>query len=202
MTRPDILYVMAAEAEYGPHLKALIKPLMTGVGPVEAAIALTKALCEAKADNHLPKAVVSLGSSGSARLAQTELYQATSVSYRDMDATYLGVEKGKTPFLDLPAVLPLPIHIPGIPAASLSTGADIVSGTRYDEIAEDMVDMECYALMRVCQTFGVPFIAIRGISDGASELHHVDDWTRYLDIIDKKLADIIPVVEHTVLGKA
>ena len=30
-----------ADAEYGPHLKARIAPFMTGVGPVEAAVALT-----------------------------------------------------------------------------------------------------------------------------------------------------------------
>ena len=33
-----ILYVMAVDAEYGPHLKARITPFMTGVGPVEAAV--------------------------------------------------------------------------------------------------------------------------------------------------------------------
>ena len=31
-----VLFVMAAEAEYGPHLEALFTPVMTGVGPVEA----------------------------------------------------------------------------------------------------------------------------------------------------------------------
>ena len=33
-----------------------------------------------------------------------------------------------------------------------------------------------------------PLIALRGISDGAEELAHVGDWTRYLHIIDAKLA--------------
>ena len=28
-----VLFVMAAEPEYGPHLKARFAPLMTGVGP-------------------------------------------------------------------------------------------------------------------------------------------------------------------------
>ena len=37
----SLLYVMAAPAEYGGHLQARIQPLMTGVGPVEAAVALT-----------------------------------------------------------------------------------------------------------------------------------------------------------------
>ncbi|TIX63308.1 MAG: 5'-methylthioadenosine/S-adenosylhomocysteine nucleosidase, partial [Mesorhizobium sp.] len=34
----DVLFVMAAQAEYGPHLRKLFTPLMTGVGPVEAGV--------------------------------------------------------------------------------------------------------------------------------------------------------------------
>ncbi|MGO6908659.1 5'-methylthioadenosine/S-adenosylhomocysteine nucleosidase, partial [Rhizobium ruizarguesonis] len=84
-------------------LRSRIEPLMTGVGPVEAAIALSKTLARLDAVDDLPDLVVSLGSAGSAKLEQTEIYQVTSVSYRDMDASPLGFEKGKTPFLDLPA---------------------------------------------------------------------------------------------------
>ena len=40
----DVLFVMAVDAEYGPHLRGRIRPLMTGVGPVEAAVALSAAL--------------------------------------------------------------------------------------------------------------------------------------------------------------
>jgi adenosylhomocysteine nucleosidase len=34
----------------------------------------------------------------------------------------------------------------------------------------------------------VPLIALRGISDGARDLHHFDDWTEYLHVIDERLA--------------
>jgi adenosylhomocysteine nucleosidase len=192
----NILFVMAAEAEYGPHLKRLFAPLMTGVGPVEAGVRLSAELSRLREDATLPDLVVSLGSAGSRRLAQAEIYQAVSVSYRDMDASPLGVEKGVTPFLGLPAILPLPLRIPGIPEATLSTGAAIVSGSAYDAIAEDMVDMETYACLRACQLFGVPLIALRGISDGAAELDHVDDWTAYLHIIDEKLAGAVALLEE------
>ena len=138
----NVLFAMAAAAEYGPHLQRLFTPLMTGVGPVEAAVTLAAELARLQARAALPDLVVSLGSAGSRRLAQAEIYQAISVSYRDMDASALGVDKGVTPFLGLPATLPLPLRIPGIPEASLSTGAAIISGRAYDAIAEDMVDME------------------------------------------------------------
>ena len=51
-----------------------------------------------------------------------------------------------------------------------------------------MVDMETFAVLRACQRFDVPLIALRGISDGAAELGHINDWTQYLHIIDEKLA--------------
>lgn len=189
-----ILYVMAAEAEYGPHLRARIKPLITGVGPVEAAIAVTRALSLAEQNGVLPQLVASVGSAGSRRLEQCGLYQASSVAYRDMDASPLGFAKGQTPFLDLPPVLPL-TTLPGLPTATLSTGANIVSGAAYDGIDAEMVDMETYAILRACQAFGVPLLALRGISDGAAELAHVNDWTQYLHIIDEKLAEAVSLIE-------
>lgn len=197
-----VLYVMAVEAEYGPHLKRRIKPLMTGVGPVEAAVVLTRTLGELSAERALPDLVVSLGSAGAAKLEQTEVYQAVSVGYRDMDASPLGFEKGRTPFLDLPAVVPLPLRIPGVPEARLSTGANIVSGAAYDGIDADMVEMETFAVLRACQSFGIPLIALRGISDGKAELKHVNDWTEYLHVIDEKLASVIDRLENAVLSGA
>jgi adenosylhomocysteine nucleosidase len=186
---------MAAEAEYGPALKKLFKPFMTGVGPVEAGIRLGAELARLECSGELPDLVVSLGSAGSRRLEQAEVYQAVSVSYRDMDASPLGFPRGVTPFLDLPATLPLPLRIPGVKEATLSTGASIVSGAAYDAVAEDMVDMETFACLRACHLFGVPLVALRGISDGAVELKHVDDWTAYLHIIDEKLSYAVMALE-------
>jgi adenosylhomocysteine nucleosidase len=189
----SILYLMAAAAEYGPSLQARIQPVMIGVGPVEAAVNTTRAL--AARQSSLPRLVVSLGSAGSRTLDQCEVYQAVSVSYRDMDASPLGFPRGVTPFLDLPVTLPLEPLVPGLTPASLSTGANIVSGPAYDAIAEDMVDMETFAVLRACHAFGVPLLALRGISDGKAELSQMADWTQYLHIIDEKLAAAIERIE-------
>ena len=193
-----VLYVMAAEAEYGPHLQALFTPVMTGVGPVEAAVSLTRVLAELVLDGRRPDLVVCLGSAGSARLDQAEVYQATAVSYRDMDASAFGFTRGVTPFLGLPAVLPLPIRIPGIREATLSTGADIVSGAAYQAIAADMVEMESFAVLRACMAFGIPMIGLRGISDGKAEVSQIGDWTEYLHIIDEKLAAAVRCLEKAI----
>jgi adenosylhomocysteine nucleosidase len=112
-----------------------------------------------------------------------------------MDASALGFEKGVTPLLGLPATLALPLRVPGIPEATLSTGAAVVSGTGYDRIAQDMVDMETYACLRACHVFGVPMIGLRGISDGAADLNHIGDWTALLPLIDEKLAEAVTMLE-------
>ena len=193
-----VLFAMAADAEYGPHLKAIFTPLMTGVGPVEASISLTRALEELKAAGSLPDLVVSLGSAGSRRLERTEVYQAVSVTYRDMNASAFGFERGVTPVLDLPATLPLPIRIPGVREATISTGATIIANSAFDGIGEDMVDMETYACLRACQIFGVPLVGLRGISDGDTDVDHIGDWLEYLHIVDEKLADAVRKLEAAI----
>lgn len=195
----DILYVMATELEFGPELKARITPLITGVGPVEAAAAVTERLTRLDVDGRLPLLVVSLGSAGSSQLEQCGLYQASSVSWRDMDATPLGFPPGVTPFLDVPATIPLGPFVPNVPLASLSTGANVVSGAgAYARIKAEMVDMETYAVLRACQRFGLPLIALRGISDGDQDLGEITGWTQYLGIIDVKLAEAVDQLEAAV----
>jgi adenosylhomocysteine nucleosidase len=186
-----VLFVMAASAEYGPQLKRRFAPLFTGVGPVEAASATAAALADLDASNLLPDLVVSVGSAGSRSLEQAEVYQVSHVSYRDMDASALGFPKGVTPFLDLPAVIELPFRIASIKTARLSTGAGIITGTAYDRVEADMVDMETYAVLRAAMRFSVPLIGLRGISDGREELRHYNDWSQYLHIIDEKLATAV-----------
>lgn len=193
-----VLFAMAAEAEYGSYLKAIFSPLMIGVGPVEASIALTRGLAELQAAGTPPELVVSLGSAGSRRLKRTEVYQATSVIYRDMNASAFGFEKGVTPFLDLPATQLLPIRIPGVKEATISTGATIIAGPAFDAIDEDMVDMETFACLRVCQTFGLPLIGLRGISDGDTDVDHIGDWLEYLHVVDEKLADAVNKLETAI----
>ena len=190
-----VLFVMATEAEYGSHLKQIFTPLMTGVGPVEAGIRLGIALTELKLAGELPDLVVCLGSAGSRRLKRTEIFQVSSVLYRDIDASAFGFDRHTTPYLDLPATVPLPLRIPGIAEASTSTGAMIIAGSVFDDIAEDMVEMETFACMRACQIFGVPLIGLRGISDGDTDVSGVHDWEEYLHVIDEKLAAAIRQLE-------
>lgn len=189
-----LLFVMAVEAEYGPHLRARFAPLMTGVGPVEAALATGIALHDMARADALPDLVVSIGSAGSRICPLGEIFQIASVSWRDMDASRLGFAKGVTPFVDHPVDLPLLTPL-ALPTARLSTGANIVGGEDYAAINADMVDMETFAVARACARFDVPLMGLRGVSDGPGELDHIHGWTALLGLLDERLAaavDLLP----------
>ncbi|WP_082572104.1 5'-methylthioadenosine/S-adenosylhomocysteine nucleosidase [Brevundimonas sp. Root1423] len=184
----SVLCVMAAEPEYGPALRARIRPLITGVGPVEAAAAVAHALAELQAEGALPDLIVSLGSAGSRTLDHARVYRIVSVSYRDMDASALGFPKGETPYPRIPAVLPLADGPAALPTARLATGASVVSGVGYDSVDADMVDMETFAVVRAAARFGVPVMGLRGVSDGRSDLSRLEHWTDALAEVDQALA--------------
>lgn len=183
-----ILFVMATRHEYGAELQARINPLVTGVGPVEAAVATTAALARM---NVLPELILSLGSAGSRRCPVGEIYQISQVSWRDIDASRIGFPRGVTPFLDLAPVQPLAALLPDFPTATLSSGANVVGGSDYDAIDADLVDMETYAVLRACQHFDVPLMGLRGVSDGPGELDALGGWTHLLELLDVKLAEAI-----------
>ena len=56
-----VLPVMAAPAEYGEHLRARIDPLMTGIGPVEGAVALAAALARLEAKVAMEELLAMMG---------------------------------------------------------------------------------------------------------------------------------------------
>lgn len=187
------LFVMAAEPEYGPHLCARFVPLITGIGPVEAALHVGIALARLEAAGDLPDLIVCLGSAGSRRCALGSIHQIGSVSWRDIDASALGVEPGVVPYLDEPKDLPLETPL-DLPIATLSSGGDVVSGDHWNRVSADMVDMETYAVARAARTFGLPLVGLRGVSDGPGVLAGAHDWHKLLGHLDGELAKAVDLL--------
>lgn len=191
----SVLFTIAAEAEYGPALRARIDAFPCGIGMVEAGVRVTARLARLVEAGRAPDLVVSLGSAGSARLEQGAVFQVGAVSWRDIDASPLGFAPGEVPLAGLPLALPLAVPLPGVPVATLSTGSDFVTGPAWARIAADMVDMETYAVARACREFGLPLLGWRGISDGSEELHRIGDWHDALPLIDRRLAGMVDRLE-------
>jgi adenosylhomocysteine nucleosidase len=96
-----------------------------------------------------------------------------------MDVTGLGFMKGETPFEDNP-----PITIKSTSKFNpIGRNASCGSG---DSFVEDrtnyygeVVDMEAYALAKVCYHYDINFISFKYITDGADEQSH-EDWEQNL----------------------
>ena len=98
MTRFDpqtTLLIVALENELPREMAAGWTIVYTGVGKVNAAIALGDAIAK-----HQPKQVVNYGSAGALRPGLAGLHRVTRFLQRDMDVRALGFALGQTPFED------------------------------------------------------------------------------------------------------
>ncbi len=166
---------MALRVESAGVFEAAGVPVLyCGVGKVNAAIALTQALSRyAQAGEGLPR-VVNFGSAGSRCHAAGTLVACHEFVQRDMDVRGLGFELGVTPYDEAPPrltfepVFSLPAAVCGSGDSFATTGVDLDCA---------VVDMEAYALAKVCWHENARFACAKYITDGADHTA-ADDWQR------------------------
>ena len=166
MSTSKPLIVMALPQESQGLLEAAgAAVLYTGVGKVNAAASLARRLAELRSASATPPLVVNLGTAGSRSIAAHTLVACTRFAQRDMDVSGLGFPPGATPFDDAPAVLEFPPVFPQLRQVLCST-ADSFATDRHD-VTGDVVDMEAFALARVCHGEGIAFGCAKYVTDGA-----------------------------------
>ena len=94
---------------------------------------------------------------------------------RDMDVSALGFAPGTTPFDPLPAVLELAPRFPRLPAAICGSGDSFAAAAGV--VQYDVMDMEAYALAKVCRMEGADFACAKYVTDGADEAA-ARDWQK------------------------
>ena len=189
-TDTNILIVCALEIETQNQLNDY-DVLYTGVGKVNATYKLTEKF--GKYGTHIPyDLVINYGTAGSRKIKKKTLVDCTKFVQRDMDVTGLGFMRGETPFEDEP---PLMLDFGITKYNTIGRRATCGSG---DSFVEDrtqyygeVVDMEAYALAKVCWLRKIPFVSFKYITDGADEQAH-EDW-------EVNLADGIEVFKERVL---
>tara|TARA_B100000214_G_scaffold34128_1_gene21598 strand:- start:828 stop:1424 length:597 start_codon:yes stop_codon:yes gene_type:complete len=186
-----ILIVCALEVETQGQLDDY-DVLYTGVGKVNATYKLTTHF--GKYGSYIPYSmVINYGTAGSRKIKKKTLTDCTSFIQRDMDVTGLGFMRGETPFeKDIPFVIPSKCNFNPIGRnATCGSGDNFVEDrTQY---YGEVVDMEAYALAKVCYMRDVPFISFKYITDGADEQAH-EDW-------EANLADGIEEFKNKVLSE-
>ena len=145
-----ILVAMALPAESaGVFQAAGVEVLYTGVGKVNAAIALTRRIARLRREGRGPPLVVNFGTAGSARIPARTLVACRRFVDRDIDVGALGFAPGVTPFDELPPMLEFPAVFAGLPEAVCGSGDSFATADHGP--ACDVVDMEAYALAKACR---------------------------------------------------
>lgn len=174
------LIVIALELEgQGLFERADVPVLYTGLGKVNAALALSRKLATLRAQQALPSLVVNFGTAGSRNLRTGSVVACRQFVQRDMDVTGLGFALGETPFENVPAMLSFPAVFPHLPEGVCGTGDRFETGAL--GLACDVIDMEAYALAKACLVEGVQFGCAKYISDGA-DATAADDWQKSLPL--------------------
>ena len=179
MESAKLLIVMALPQESRGLLESAGAHLLyTGVGKVNAAAALARRLAEMRCTGAGQPMVVNMGTAGSRSVAAHTLVAANRFAQRDMDVSGMGLPPGVTPFDATPPIIEFPSVFTHLPQVLCST-ADSFATHRH-EIAGDVVDMEAFALARVCLAENARFACVKYVTDGADS-DSATHWEAALD---------------------
>ena len=157
-----ILILVALKDELDANEIGDFKVYYSGVGKVNAAIKTLQVI-----QKHSPDLIINFGTAGSLNPRLSGLLEVGSFYQRDMNASPLGFEVGQTPFEE-------DIEITfGREGVTCGTGDKFVTST--PTLKTDIVDMEAYAIAKVCKLKNIDFRCFKFISDNADN-EAKDDW--------------------------
>ncbi|MFC1659208.1 5'-nucleosidase [Pseudomonadota bacterium] len=190
INREEILLVVALEEESnGKFEKNKLPIIYTGVGKINATYCLTKAIYERKLQNKKTKLVINLGSVGSKTINKREVVLCDGFIQRDMDSTAFGYELGKTAAeMHIPLIIKHKKFLKGVNYGICGTGDNFETGI--PKVKCDVVDMEAYALAKVCMFEKIDFVSIKYVTDGADE-GAAEDWDKEVKSAGEKLNEYL-----------
>lgn len=156
--RTDRPLVVVALEEEATYLGDRLPVLLTGVGKVNAAVAVAAVLATAR-----PAVVVNAGTAGSVRSDWEGTHEVSRVIQHDLDDELLRALTGRT--------FAPPIELAG-DGPTLATGDVFVSSAADREriaVVADLVDMEGYAVAVAAREAGVPVRLVKHVSDTADD---------------------------------
>ena len=154
--RQEVLLIIALKEELPRNLLPEFNIEYCGVGKINATYKALEIISK-----YEPKLIINFGTAGSLRKNLFGLHEVSHFFQRDMDARALGFKIGVTPFEER-SVIDF-----GRTGLSCSSGDNFVSSP--PELKTDFVDMEAYAIAKVCLLKNVQFICFKYVSDNADE---------------------------------
>ena len=153
--------ILIALKQEAPDISYSMKVFYTGVGKVNAAMTAAELIAK-----YNPERVINFGTAGGITV-KSGFHQVTKFVQRDMMCCELGSLPGQTPFEEA-------IVIDTGDGLTCSTGDNFVTNSDLI-IPADLVDMEAYAIAKVCKKHNVDFVCYKFVSDGANE-DSLNDW--------------------------
>jgi len=148
-----------------------------GVGKINATYNTLKLI-----QIHKPKIIVNYGTAGAINTKLKGIVECTKFYQRDMDVRGLDFKLGETPFDKVKEII---ISDSG---CSCGTGDSFVN--QKIEMEVDVVDMEAYAIAKVCMLENIEFKCFKYISDNADE-NASNDWNTNLALGAEAFAKMI-----------
>ena len=149
----------------------------TGVGKINATYNSLKLISIYK-----PKLVVNFGTAGAIKDNLKGIVECTKFYQRDMDARALNFKLGETPYDKIKEI------ITSDSGHSCGSGDSFVN--KKIDMVVDVVDMEAYAIAKVCKFENIEFKCFKYISDNANS-YADNDWKKNLKIASKAFSDFI-----------
>ena len=154
--RQEVLLIIALKEELPRNLLPEFNIEYCGIGKINATYKALEIISK-----YEPKLIINFGTAGSLRKNLFGLHEVSHFFQRDMDARALGFKIGVTPFEER-SVIDF-----GRTGLSCSSGDNFVSSP--PELKTDLVDMEAYAIAKVCVLKNVQFMCFKYVSDNADE---------------------------------
>lgn len=153
-----------------------------GIGKINAAFKATELILQTGCTH-----ILNLGTAGSHKFATHSVIECNAFIQRDMDLSPLGFPAGETPMDDIKGILEVPTVFADLPKGICGTGDRFEVGP--PTLNCDLVDMEAYAIAKVCRRLAIGFTSVKYITDGSDDLAH-KDWFENLKPASKKLLEI------------
>lgn len=174
------LVVVAVRPE-AAHLAGLgVDVVLTGIGKVAAAVAVSRAIAARQ-----PSSILNVGTAGALRDGLEGVHRIGRVIEHDLDHEALGALLGEHLVGEV-------VLDPAEPI-TLATGDAFVADAHIRAglaVRADLVDMEGYAVARACAAAGVPCELVKVVSDTASD-DAARSWQEEADRTARLIAEVV-----------
>jgi adenosylhomocysteine nucleosidase len=169
----NIIVFALKEEDDLPDFDNFVK-IYTGIGKVNASCKLMEAI-----SRYNPQLIINFGTAGGVRYKKGDFVKCNSFVQLDMDCTKLGFKKYETPY-ENSIFLESPI---------IGTSDSFVTFKNNDV---DLVDMEAFALKKICDFKKIKFECYKYITDECDDLSKTDWFSNiknankhYLEVMER-----------------